>query len=233
MKKVLFIAFIVAFASIAKAQNLQVHYDFGKERKMVTTTLEMFKPDKYGSTFFFADMDYGSEGSGVDGINLSYWEIARSFKWNETQKLEPRVEYNGGFFRFADDSYFADASFAINDAWLIGAQYTWNNQDFSKVFTLQANYKTIRDKDAGFQITGVWGLHFFDRKLSFMGFADFWKEENIFMNETTDFVFLTEPQLWYNINKTFSVGGEVEISSNFGGNKGSMVNPTLGAKWTF
>ena len=40
----------MAFGAAVKAQNLQVHYDFGKDRKQITTTLEMFKPDKYGST---------------------------------------------------------------------------------------------------------------------------------------------------------------------------------------
>ena len=39
MKRILF-SFItlMALGAFAKAQNLQVHYDFGKDRKMVTTT---------------------------------------------------------------------------------------------------------------------------------------------------------------------------------------------------
>jgi hypothetical protein len=54
-----------------------------------------------------------------------------------------------------------------------------------------------------------------------MGFADFWREDNVFgTSETTDFVFLAEPQLWYNFSQHFSLGGEVEVSSNFAGNKG-------------
>ncbi len=224
MKKLLFFFVFAITTQLLSAQNLQVHYDFGKDRQMITTTLEMFKPDKWGSTFFFVDFDYQSDKRGVEnGVSLAYWEIARSFKWKEDQKFEPRVEFNNGTV----------LGYPINDAWLFGAQYTWNTADFSKVFTLQANYKTIQDKDNGFQITGVWNLHFFNKKLSLTGFADFWKEENVFGLETTDFVFLTEPQIWYNINTNLSFGGEVEISNNFGGNKGTMVNPTLAAKWTF
>jgi hypothetical protein len=238
MKRILFsLIAVFALGAFAKAQNVQTHYDLGDDRKMITTTVEMFRPDKMGSTFFFIDMDYGSDASDVDGISLAYWEIARSFKWNESQKFEPRVEYNGGFGRGTATLPTGDKldyHYSINSAWLIGGQYTWNNADFSKVFTLQANFKTIKDsEDASFQITGVWGLHFFNRKVSFTGFADFWKEEMTWGNETTDFVFLTEPQLWYNVCDKFSVGTEIEISSNFGGNKGSMVNPTLAAKWTF
>ena len=40
----------------AEAQNVQAHYDFG--RKSATTTVEMFRADGGGSTFFFVDMDY-------------------------------------------------------------------------------------------------------------------------------------------------------------------------------
>jgi hypothetical protein len=70
MKKLKLInAFVVAMlmlvSSNAVAQNIQVHYDFGRE--MVTTTVEMFKPDAGGSTFFFVDMDYSPKVIGA------YW----------------------------------------------------------------------------------------------------------------------------------------------------------------
>jgi len=232
MKRILFsLIAIMALGTFAKAQNLQMHYDFGKDRKMITTTLEMFKPDKYGSTFFFVDMDYSSDSRDVDnGISLGYWEIARSFKWNETQKFEPRVEFNSG------GAFFGP----INNAWLVGGQYTFNNADFSKVLTLQANLKHIKDGKinddfttdnlVGFQLTAVWGLHLMDRKLSLVGFADFWREDTYFGDK--EFRFLTEPQIWYNFNSNFSFGGEIEMSSNFVDND-FIVNPTLAAKWTF
>lgn len=228
MKRILFsLIAAMAFGVVAKAQNLQVHYDFGDERKQITTTLEMFKPDKYGSTFFFVDMDYSNDTRGVDnGVSLAYWEIARSFKWNESQKFEPRVEYNGGNFKLNDPLPFT----IIENAWLVGGQYTFNNADFSRVLTLQANYKYIKDKeDASFQLTAVWGMHFMDRKLSFVGFADFWKEEMIW---ETDYRFLMEPQIWYNACKNFSFGGEIEMSNNFVKDE-FVVNPTLAVKWTF
>lgn len=47
------------FTVKAKAQtNAQVLYDFGSDRKFVTLTLEMFKQDKWGSTYFFVDHDF-------------------------------------------------------------------------------------------------------------------------------------------------------------------------------
>ncbi len=235
MKKTSFI--IITFLLISSfdllAQNVQLHYDLGKDRKMFTTTVEMFKPDKLGSTFFFIDMDYGSEASGVDGINLAYWEIARSFKVFKKSNFEPRIEYNGGFGRGAlpDGSTYG---YAINSAFLVGGQYTFHTKDFSKIFTLSLNYKYIQDKhNASFQITGVWGLNFFNNKFTVSGFADFWREDNIFGTTTTKYVFLTEPQFWWNALDHFSFGGEVEMSSNFAANEGFMVNPTLAVKWIF
>lgn len=56
-------AFIFAALSFeAAAQNVQLHYDLG--RKAPTTTVEMFRADGAGSTFFFVDLDYNPRVSG-------------------------------------------------------------------------------------------------------------------------------------------------------------------------
>jgi hypothetical protein len=55
-------------------------------------------------------------------------------------------------------------------------------------------------------------------------------------NQTDDkeVVFLTEPQIWYNITNHIAVGGEVEISNNFLPFQNEVkVMPTLAAKWNF
>ena len=84
MKKVfLFCTAVIAmliFTDIsASAQNVQLFYD--TERECKTTTIEMFKPDSFGSTFFFADFDYSPKVSGA------YWEIARELCWWQESKL--------------------------------------------------------------------------------------------------------------------------------------------------
>ncbi|MCW0481530.1 DUF5020 family protein [Gaoshiqia sediminis] len=225
MKKVLLILFAAVLSLGAFAQNVQTHYDLGKDRSYLTTTVEMFRPDKMGSTFFFIDMDYGV--GDVEGVSLAYWEIARAFKLGKSP-LAAHIEYNGGFGQWKAGA--AGGAYQINDAWLGGLEYSWNAEDFSRGFTLQAMYKNIRGvENASFQLTGVWYVNFLKGKMSFTGFADFWKEETAY----GDFIFLSEPQLWYNICDHFSVGGEVEISNNFGGMEGFNVMPTLAAKWTF
>ncbi len=228
MKKILLLFTLIAFVAISKAQNVQLHYDFGENRKLFTSTVEMFRPDKYGSTFFFIDMDYSSDARNIEnGISLAYWEIARAFKWSETQKIMPRVEYNGGVLKLDG---VGTPFIPIENCFLAGIENTWASADFSKILTLQANYKYIKDKeDAAFQLTAVWTIQMLQNKLTFTGFADFWKEE---MFWGTDYRFLTEPQLWYNFCKNFSAGSEIEISSNFV-KDGWQVNPTLAVKYTF
>jgi len=225
MKKALVLLLILTSGIWLNAQNLQLHYDLGKGRNYLTSTVEMFKPDKWGSTFFFIDMDYGSAQN--RGVSRAYWELARGLKFWKSP-FEIHLEYNGGFGQFADTLH--NGAYQINDSWLLGGHYTWNNNTSTCIFTLQAMYKYILDRDEkSFQITGVWMMKFFKNKVTFKGFADFWKDKSTKNN----FVFLSEPQLWFNFTQNISLGSEVELSSNYGGLNGFRVNPTIAAKWTF
>ena len=87
----LLVALVASIASKAEAQNLQVFYD--TERGCVTSTLEMFRPDAFGSTFYFVDMDYNPTALGA------YTEIAREFCfWQDSEWnwLSVHAEFNGG-----------------------------------------------------------------------------------------------------------------------------------------
>lgn len=234
MKKLYFSLSVLLVALGLQAQNLQLHYDFGKDRKYVTSTVEMFKPDKWGSTFFFIDMNYDADNGKT--ISLAYWEIARGISLGKSP-FAAHIEYNGGFGQFYTNPGYG--AYPINNAWLAGLDYNFNNSDFTRGITFQALYKYIKDKsDASFQLTTVWYMHMLNKKLTFSGFADFWGEKNTFANDDesvdeTKFVFLTEPQIWFNFTENISIGGEIEMASNFGGVKGFGVNPTLAAKWNF
>jgi len=236
MKKLVLILLVCLFGVSSYGQNLQTHYDFGKDRGYLTTTVEMFRPDKTGNTFFFIDFDYGSNGV-ENSPSLAYFEIARCFKLGKSP-FSWHAEYNGGLF---NSHGFANN---ISNAWLTGVDYSWNAADFSKGFSLKALYKNIANtpdsKPNNFQMTAVWYLNFAKGKMSFTGFADFWREGHTVSNDgfqtnfqSKEFIFLTEPQLWYNCCKKFSIGTELEISSNFAGHDGFMVNPTAALKYTF
>lgn len=64
----------------ALAQNIQLHYDLG--RKGITSTVEMFKPDKGGSTFFFVDLDYTPKVSGANFVGKGFYAMPTiAAKW--------------------------------------------------------------------------------------------------------------------------------------------------------
>lgn len=234
MKKLfvfLFLSLFLSSSSLLFSQNLQVHYDMGKDRGYLTTTLEMFKPDKYGNTFFFVDFDHST--GNVKGVSLAYMEIARVFK-TEKMPFGIQFEYNGGFGQFKAGD--VNNAFRLNDAWLGGIDYSINARDFSKGISFKALFKHIRAKhDVSFQFTTVWYVDFANNKMTFAGFLDFWKEDFDFdFDGTVDskYVLLAEPQLMYNVCEHISFGTEIEISNNFG-MKGFNIMPTLFAKWTF
>ena len=235
MKKnitILLAAISVIFSAVeVKAQNVQLHYDMG--RNCSTSTVEMFRADGAGSTFFFVDLDYSPKVSGA------YWEISRELCFWQDSKvnwLSVHLEYNGGLDTSAG---------SFNNSWLGGLTYSGHSKDWSKTWSLSAMYKAIpgtiglngKRQISNFQITGVWNLDFFNHWLSFNGFADFWKEARPWQG--TEFIFMTEPQLWVNLRNikgwekvNLSLGTEVELSCNFV-SKGFNAMPTVAAKWTF
>lgn len=222
---------LTSAATRADAQNVQLHYDLG--RNALTSTIEMFRLDAGGSTYFFVDLDYTPKVSGA------YFEISRELCfWQDTDLnwLSAHIEYNGGL---------NTAAGSFNNAWLAGATYSGHSDDFSKTWSLTVAYKAIpgtRDilgkcQMHNFQITGVWGINFAGGWCTFSGFFDFWREVRAWQD--TEFIFMSEPQFWVNLNNikgwediNLSVGGEVELSANFVA-KGFHAMPTLGAKWTF
>lgn len=241
MKRLTLVLALVAmmFSQNLKAQtNIQEMYDFG--RGHFTTTLEMFKADNWGSTFFFTDIYHPSDIPMPTGY---YTEISRSLNfWGESalKNLSLHVEWNGG-------------QFATN-AWLFGVDYFFHNNDFTNTLTLSLMYKEIRgglipSSNVPLQFTAVWGMKdlFNVEGLTFSGFLDMWWENTAWpLNGNSTFVILSEPQIWYNVGQHFDcenlyVGGEVELAYNFAGgcmtdfskNKGFTWAPCLGVKWIF
>ena len=242
----------LAFGQMAKAQtNIQVFYDFGKDRKHVTTTIEGFYNDNWGNTFFFVDHDFNNRiDNRIISPNGTYMEIARCLNfWQNTKLggLSAHVEYNGGIYN----------KYSINNAFLVGLDYFFHSKDFRNTLNVKLLYKwtDYRGLPEGYksqipmQLTLVWGLQdlFGAKGLRFSGFADFWWEDHTLFTDhkgalstpmVSHVVFISEPQLWYNVGKFFgcpnlNLGGEVELSANFAGYDGFKVRPCLGAKWVF
>ena len=192
MKKQILLAMLLMMGMAVQAQNVQLHYDFGRNiypdaeagRQKVTMTLEQFKADKWGSWFYFVDVDFSrkfTEGA--------YTEISREINLSKKVPLAAHVEYNGGLNRFG----------SFQQAALAGIAWNGHSADFSKTYSIQLMYKryfkSYENTRAyhSVQLTGVWGLNFANDKLRFDGFIDLWRGENACGHG--QLVLLTEPQL--------------------------------------
>ncbi len=234
MKKLILFGLMVLGALTVHAQNVQLHYDFGRNlypdeeagRQKVTMTLEQFKADNWGSWYYFVDVDFSRKFT-----EAAYTEISREFKLGSQSPFAAHVEYDGGLNK--GGSY--------QQAALLGAAWNGHNADFSTTYSLQLMYKrTFKSYNYtsayhGMQLTGVWSTTFANKKCTFAGFIDFWRGEKA--NGHGMLVILTEPQLWYNATDHLSIGTEWEVSDNFVYNtfndKSFFINPTVALKWNF
>lgn len=217
-----------------QAQNVQLHYDFGRGiypdeeagRPKVTMTLEQFKADPWGAWFYFVDIDFSrkfTEGA--------YAEISREINLGKQSPFAAHIEYDGGLNRFG----------SFQQAVLVGPAWNGHSADFSKTCSVQLMYKhNFKSYDhtcayPSIQLTGVWSTTFAHKTCTFSGFIDLWRGEK--GNRHGQLVVLTEPQFWYHATSHFSIGTEWEISSNFIYNtfndKSFFFNPTLAVKWDF
>lgn len=239
MKKILLSAFLFIVSLPMLAQlNVQLHYDFGdafygdklSNRPHLTATVENFKADKWGSTYFFVDLDFGD-----NTMKSVYAEFSREFNLGKLP-IAAHVEYNGGL----------SGGGSYNDAYLAGGAWNWANKDFSKTFSLQLLYKYLANQQIGskhsWQVTTVWGIHFAKGFCTFSGYADLWHDNSVSGN----LVLSSEPQFWFNlyaldsVNDDFklSLGTELELSKNLvwpaeGINNKFYAIPTLAVKWQF
>lgn len=237
MKKVALIALILLGFTTLSAQNIQLHYDFGQNiygdtfntRSDVTATLEHLSFDKWGSTFYFVDLDITSQG-----VNQAYAEIMREIKLGSQSPLSFHVEYNGGLF----NSQETGKGYLFNNCYLTGLTYGINSKDFTKGISFSLMYKYIEKLDQAHnaQFTTVWYYNFLNKACTFNGFADVWSEDS----RNTKVKFISEPQFWVNLDKIkalgiqvpISIGTELEISAGFYNSEIYCI-PTLGMKWNF
>ena len=137
MKKLILTAAILLCGLTAFAQtNLQVFYDFAKDRQQITTTLEGFYTDNWGNTFFFVDYDYTLKKDLAIRLHPqgTYFEFARCLNFWQNTALAPlslQVEYNGGVYR----------SFGINHALLTGVDWFMHSQDFKNTLNFTKNIR--------------------------------------------------------------------------------------------
>lgn len=236
-----FFSLFILASTVAYSQNLQLHLDPRRAiqgadnfpRNYATATFEMFKLDKWGSTFMFVDMDFNmSKGN----IGLAYFEIARAQNLGSLP-IKAHVEFNGGVGKT-----LSHYGFSIENAYMVGAAYPFSVGKFN--FNTYATYKyyTFEKSSNDVQWTLTWNANLLNDKVTVIGFFDIWSQNK--MKQKAGWksgkkaVIITEPQFWYNVTPYLAFGTEIEISSNFYTNDitkkdKAFVNPTLAVKWNF
>lgn len=144
--------------------NIQVFYDFGSlwnsnkcqnhRSERVTTTVEFFHPDNWGSTYFFVDFDYSVNKNDPEHTPFgAYWEISRSFnfwKQSKVKDLSIHLEYDGGLgtfgYRQTPEEDQQIGGFGVNHAVLVGPEYFLHTADYKNTFTLQLLFRYAATK---------------------------------------------------------------------------------------
>ena len=138
MKKILSLTMMAIAALTVNAQNIQLHYDFGRNiypdeesaRQKVTVTLEQFKADNWGSWYYFVDVDLSrKETLGA------YTEISREINFIKKLPFAVHVEYNGGL---------GSRSGSYQQAALAGIAYNGNTPNYTATWSLQLLYISIQ-----------------------------------------------------------------------------------------
>ena len=229
------------FVCTAKAQvNLQVMHDFDAP----FTTVEMYKGDKWGDTYFFIDHYYRREDVGGRtqfGVD-SYYEFERGLNfWHDTRLRDFSLHLE---FDFRNFGYVGHA----NGMACVGGRWALHNADFSRTATVALMYDHyIGDgsADIPLKFTATWtvmnllGLH----GLTFDGFLDVWGNDTEYLDASTGdidhahFSVHAQPQLWMGLSAigipNLHLGGEVVLGYNHRGTRGFLCIPCLGIKWAF
>ncbi len=241
MKSILLTCLILLSVSTF-AQNLQLHYDFGKDRRFLTATLEMFKADTLGSTFWFADFDHHSDfgyDSRFRSMSAAYWEISREFyipgikKIKGLEQLAFHIEYNDGFAAGSDTAGNIMTTFSFNSVFLSGFSYPVRIGNVILSTMLLCRLPRGMD-DPDFQFTLTWFQPLWKNRILLTGFIDVWSQDKMADRDEKEIVFQSEPQVWFMITPHIAAGGEIEIDKNFPvGPSGWQLFPTLGLRWEF
>ncbi|HOO94893.1 MAG TPA: DUF5020 family protein [Proteiniphilum sp.] len=239
-RKILFSLAILCATAAVQAQNLQLHFDprnslYGdavSTSNYLTGTFEMFKPDQWGNTFMFVDADLNFNKK---NIGLVYGEIAREFKIGDFPLL-PHLEFNGGLGLVKG----TDFGFSIPSSYMAGFGYPFQLGNFFMSTYLAYKLNAFEEVSNDAQWTVTWNATLAGGKLSLGGFMDLWTEDKSFTEGSgatgKKVVFLSEPQLWYNVTPNFALGTEVELSYNFVNKfveSKFYAIPTLATKWNF
>lgn len=235
MKKSILTLYAVLSTLFCTAQvNIQVLYDCVESP---LTTVEMYKGDAWGDTYFFIDHYYNFERTnGHTSIGMdSYFEFERGLNfWQQTPMRNFSLHVELDFKCFGG----MGSGMAC-----IGAKYAFHNATFSRtagIALMYDHYIVSGSADLPLKLTGTWNVNnlFGLRGLTFDGFIDVWGNNTEYLTEQggigyDHFSIHSQPQLWMHITPHLNLGGEVVLGYNHRGTHGFLCQPCVGLKWAF
>jgi Domain of unknown function (DUF5020) len=208
----------------AFSQTLQLHFDTRhtidpkrNPKNFPTLYFEYFKSQDSGKSFikpgsFLLKMQADFLGEKTN-LGKFYMQVSQSFRFWKP-KIFLSLQYSGGLGITEPRQY----SYYIINTFSAGLAYPfkWGNAYLSSV----VDYKYIPYEKPTHDIlyTLYWWKGCWNYKAEFSGDFSIWTENKNHGDDYTKnmtgkrFSFFAEPQFWYNINKTFSIGTKLNMT---------------------
>lgn len=241
--KFLTLTLFSVLSHFAYSQTLQLHYDLRhavdpkrNPKNFPTIYFEYFKTQDSGKSFvkpgsFLLKMQADFLGE-KNNMNKFFMQVSQSFRfWKPPVFLS--LQYSGGLGVTEPKQY----SYYIMNTFSAGLAYPfkWSNAYLSSVL----DYKYIPYKKPSHDIlfTLYWWKGYWNYKVEFSGDFSIWTENKNHGDEyTRDLVgkkisFFAEPQLWFKIRNTVSMGTKINIYYHVLTSEDILqVYPTLAAR---
>jgi hypothetical protein len=216
----------LSLSSVAQFKDVQLHYELGSfkagektvKRDFFKTKLQVLHRDSLGLTYMNTELDYNSKSK---GLSLSQFTLLRSLKLPFLKYVQPAAGHAAVIGR--DNQFFAGV--------MVPAR-------FGKVVVLPlflyAYTKSAKKPDGRIMI-GV-NAKLFKNRVTIFGFASTWTFDNKIQGEVkgkkTGWQFT--PQIWFRVNKAFSVGTKLDYSRNcYSADGTNDFLPTTGIRWVY
>lgn len=228
MKNILFGLLLSAAATQVQGQTLQLHYDLRhtisptvNPANFPTVYFEYWKARDTGQSHtlikpdnFLLKTEADLLGSG-NNIGKFFLQIGQSFRaWRP--KIYLQFQYSGGAGVTEPKEY----SYYITNTYCTGVElpFHWKGTWFTSVLDYRYVAYTRPTQDPIYTL--YWWKGLLHYKLELVGDFSCWTENKNHGDEVTAgqqgkrFFFFAEPQVWYNLNRTFAVGSKLNTYYN-------------------
>ena len=228
MKYLLILIVSLLFSLSLLSQDLQLHYDLrhtvdpqNNPANFPTLYFQYFKLQDTGKSdsgksfikpgSFLCKMEADMLGD-QQNIGKGFIQVSQSLRcWKPRVYLS--LQYSGGLgvTQPAQYSYYITNTFAAGAAY----SFQWKKAWFSSILYYQVTQYTKPSHDPLYTL--YWWKSYFHYKLEFAGDFSIWTANKNQGDKATSsmrgkmFYFFAEPQVWYNLNKSFALGSKINM----------------------